>query len=328
MIDEPNKTDSPPRQVESKPLVRGKDMGPLWDRETDFVGQQKNLAKEDPSPTNNPFQLIALISVSFVLAFIIVSYVLKSPGKITEPPGKAPPYTILETEDFSLIGRRRVSLRVLIQDRNATDAQVRTALLDAAVKQDADAVLAFGYWPGDDWRSSYTAGKLEWGKNGGGWASTARLPVEGSYLAGKRPLARSGLEPSRLGNPNGRSRAENLEQEKSKCINFFYQAKEKLTKLQQRMNSLESITNDLEKTCCSYTLAHEFLDFDTFIRREVKVLDTQVENRDIRLELEKFKAEYAIAVEKILSHSSDLKALRDWNVMNDELPEWFLKGHQ
>ncbi len=166
--------------------------------------KESNDSLNEFSPTKHDAPNALLIfGVVFLVGFFGFSLFLSknSPTQVPPvPPKPEPPsYKILETEDFSLAGRRRVSLRVLIEDRDATDEQVRIALLDAAMSHDADAILAFGYWPGDDWRSFYTAGKLEWGKNGGGWASSTTLPVGGSFSPGRRPLDDSRLEASRPG---------------------------------------------------------------------------------------------------------------------------------
>jgi hypothetical protein len=127
---------------------------------------------------------------TFLFLMFAVPYVWYMIAQISNRPVRSMvqtiPYTVLEKEDFDLLGRHRVSLKVRIEDRSATDAQVKGALLDIATKQDADAVLVFGYWPGDDWHDFYTAGTLEWGKNGRGWASTTELPINGSFDARRR----------------------------------------------------------------------------------------------------------------------------------------------
>jgi hypothetical protein len=91
------------------------------------------------------------------------------------------PYRIVKMEDMTFAGRRRVSLRVVIQNRKATPQQVHAALLDAAKGQNAVAVMAFGYWPGDNTNSFYTAGRLEWGPGGQGWANDDRVPLGGKF---------------------------------------------------------------------------------------------------------------------------------------------------
>jgi hypothetical protein len=94
-------------------------------------------------------------------------------------------YDVVETKDYSLISRRRISVKIVTKDMNADFDEIRAMLLAVALKQHAHAVLAYAYRPGDDWQERYTAGMLEWGKNGHGWASTTHLPPEGKFDAGE-----------------------------------------------------------------------------------------------------------------------------------------------
>jgi len=64
--------------------------------------------------------------------------------------------------------------------------QVHAALLDAAKNRtSADAVMVFGYWPADDPSSVYTAGRLEWGRDGEGWCRDDRVPEDGKFDPGQ-----------------------------------------------------------------------------------------------------------------------------------------------
>ena len=97
------------------------------------------------------------------------------------PPAR---YQVVKVEDYSFAGRSRLSLRVVILHPNPSWEQVQSALLAAARSYPADAVLVFGHWPGDDTDSLYTAGRLEWGKNGYGWAGDKYLGPTGKFDPG------------------------------------------------------------------------------------------------------------------------------------------------
>lgn len=107
-----------------------------------------------------------------------------------KPSGGALAYEVVESEDFDLAGRRRISIKVVIKGYDAGSDRVRNTLLNVARNQNADAVLVFAYGPGDDWQGPYTLGKLEWGRNGGGWASSAKLPTDGVFEG--KPELRAG----------------------------------------------------------------------------------------------------------------------------------------
>ena len=91
------------------------------------------------------------------------------------------PYRVVSTEDVSIAGRSRTSLRVVIQDKNASAEQVHAALLEAAKTDSADKVMVFAYWPGDDTTSMYTAGRLEWGRDRRGWDGSDYIGPEGRF---------------------------------------------------------------------------------------------------------------------------------------------------
>jgi len=95
---------------------------------------------------------------------------------------KPAPYHVVSVSDASFAGRHRVALRVVIEERSASPAQIHAALLDACrAQQDADAVMAFGYWPGDDIGSAFTAGRLEWAKDGQGWDGNTPSGADGIF---------------------------------------------------------------------------------------------------------------------------------------------------
>jgi predicted RNA-binding protein Jag len=94
---------------------------------------------------------------------------------------KAVPYRVVGVEDNSIGGRKRTSVKIAVEDKSATPEQVHSTLLKVARSYSGDAVFVFGYWSGDDWRGTYTAGRLEWGKGGQGWSSGDRVPAEGKF---------------------------------------------------------------------------------------------------------------------------------------------------
>ena len=100
----------------------------------------------------------------------------------------SPAYEVVETKDYSLPNRRRLSIKVVINDRRTDYDLIQAMLLDVARSQNADAVLAYAYWPGDDWQDLYTAGMLEWGKNGRGWASNSHILSKGEFHARESPV--------------------------------------------------------------------------------------------------------------------------------------------
>jgi len=96
-------------------------------------------------------------------------------------PATPAPYRVASTKDVSIAGRSRTELRVVIQDRNASGESVHAALLEAANNDGADKVMVFAYWPGDDTTSMYTAGRLEWGKDGRAWDGSDYIGPDGRF---------------------------------------------------------------------------------------------------------------------------------------------------
>jgi len=134
--------------------------------------------------------IVILVSVgTFAITILLLS---KGVGPFWPPTQDPMPvqYSVVETEDLGSAGRMRISVRVIIEDKNASNQQIKLALLDVARKQNADAVMAYGFWPGDDWSWIQTAGRLEWGKNGTGWSPDSSIPAEGKFdpRAATKPL--------------------------------------------------------------------------------------------------------------------------------------------
>jgi hypothetical protein len=90
-------------------------------------------------------------------------------------------YDVVLGYDESVPGRSRASFRVSIANSHATSRQVRASLTDAAKRSSATAVMVFGYWPGDDVSGAYTAGRLEWSRDGRNWSGDGRLPSGGRF---------------------------------------------------------------------------------------------------------------------------------------------------
>jgi hypothetical protein len=104
-----------------------------------------------------------------------------NPSVTTQTSAISASYKIIKTEDVSIPGRKRASVSILIQDKNAAMDNIRAALTDASKKQNAVVVMAFAYWPGTDLNSVYSAGKLVWSSDGKGWTSDEQLPSDGQF---------------------------------------------------------------------------------------------------------------------------------------------------
>jgi len=104
-----------------------------------------------------------------------------SPVTSTFRSAEPAPYRVVSTKDVSITGRSRSMLRVVIQDKNASAEQVHAALLEAAKADGAEKVMVAAYWPGDDTTSIYSAGRLEWGKDGRGWDSSDYIGPDGRF---------------------------------------------------------------------------------------------------------------------------------------------------
>lgn len=96
------------------------------------------------------------------------------------------PYRVLETEDVSTPWQQRARLRVRIEDKRASPVAVREALRAAAERCAAPDVMVFGYWPGDDERGTFTAGRLEWSRDVKGWDGDSGIPVDGIFDPGPK----------------------------------------------------------------------------------------------------------------------------------------------
>jgi hypothetical protein len=80
-------------------------------------------------------------------------------------------------------------VKIVLEFRETDSGIIQAMLLDLARSQNADAVLVYAYWPGDDWQNAYTLGMLEWGRNGVGWASDTQLPADGMFHPGEHSVA-------------------------------------------------------------------------------------------------------------------------------------------
>jgi hypothetical protein len=88
---------------------------------------------------------------------------------------------VVSSKDVNIGRWSRTVVRVVIQDKNASAEQVHAALLEAARSDAADKVTVFAYWPGDDTTFIYTAGRLEWGKDGRSWDGSEFLGPNGRF---------------------------------------------------------------------------------------------------------------------------------------------------
>ena len=124
-----------------------------------------------------------------VVAFIVFAAVSCNPGRPVQmsdlraaqsrppavQPKEIPPagpvaqpasFQIVQSRDVSIPGRRRTELRVVLTGSAKSMAQVEATLREASWRFSAsDAVMVFGYWPGDDTTGPFTAGRYD-----SGWA--------------------------------------------------------------------------------------------------------------------------------------------------------------
>jgi hypothetical protein len=172
------------------------------------------------APTKPPAQLslvtpglivFLLIAVGIISAFVVVGFSpsgKNKPGTDTrsiehplstkrearpteqEPEARkndeqAVPHRVVGVEDNSLGGRKRTSIRIVFDDKGVSGSRVHATMLKVARLYNPDAAFVFGYWPGDDWKGLYTAGRLEWGKDGKGWSSGDHVPADGKFDSGQ-----------------------------------------------------------------------------------------------------------------------------------------------
>ncbi len=112
-------------------------------------------------------------------AILMVSALLAS-GWLTGDK-KIAPYTVMDSQHYAIGQYDHIEIRLMLQQRGLSDDQIHDALLDAARKYPGPLVVVFGYWPGDDWHSLYSAGKLVWSKDGHGWDREERLSASGDF---------------------------------------------------------------------------------------------------------------------------------------------------
>lgn len=88
---------------------------------------------------------------------------------------------IVERVSADLHGLKRTALKVIIGQPVSDPEAMRFRLIEVAQKQEADVVLAYGYFQGEDWHTSLPAGILEYGKNGHGWMPDSKVPLKGAF---------------------------------------------------------------------------------------------------------------------------------------------------
>jgi hypothetical protein len=101
-------------------------------------------------------------------------------AKLPPPPA----YEVVATEDVPGPVRTTRIVSVRIKDRHATPAEVHSALLAAAKTHPAQANVAFGFWPGDDVKGNYSAGRLVWSAEGVRGFGGRTVPSDGRFEAG------------------------------------------------------------------------------------------------------------------------------------------------
>jgi len=91
------------------------------------------------------------------------------------------PCQIVEKFSADLPGLKRTAIKVIIGQPVEDLGVIRSRLIEAAQKQEADVVLAYGYFQGEDWHTFFPAGILEYGKNGRGWMPDSKVPLKGAF---------------------------------------------------------------------------------------------------------------------------------------------------
>jgi hypothetical protein len=301
----------------------------------DLVGSHTPVAgylKPALKPNEGQTQVIVLACIAFFVGFSLVlgylpSEFSKRPLETIPQKTSPAPYAILAIEDFSLAGRHRVSLRVLIQDRSATNEAIRAALLEAAQRQDADAVMAFAYWPGDNWTSAYTAGRLEWGKNGGGWASTTRLPTDGSFDAGERPFTATRTAELQQGTANDILHLGNPDIDKELLQTFV---KDVLIPTNQKVDESRTVFRRLKQKMIDgaaslqdevefRSLQDNIFECDKHLRRKFKELKDRLTSSETRKVVEKVELDFLKAIGNATQELPYLKYRRDLDIATSEL---------
>src|SRR5262249_33582022 len=103
--------------------------------------------------------------VFFAFVFLIILGGVSSHNNRTnqsEQPSTHP--YIIRSSETKRLGPNLLfaEIRVTITDKTATNTEVHAILSQILRRHTCDAAWIIAYWPGDDWNSFYTAGKLDW----------------------------------------------------------------------------------------------------------------------------------------------------------------------
>lgn len=196
-----------------------------------------------------------------------------------EDESKAVPYRVVGVEDNSIGGRKRTSVKIAVEDKSATPEQVHSTLLKVARSYGGDAVFVFGYWPGDDWRGMYTAGRLEWGKDGKGWSSSDQVPADGKFDTGDLKSNARGTSRDKV-NQRGTSEAnENAHQQNATESDSRKLLRQKLQRLDGKvLHDLEDIILQSIKNLSGYGIKEEKIKAQPFTDLPVTVVTLAMAN--------------------------------------------------
>jgi hypothetical protein len=99
----------------------------------------------------------------------------RSESPVVDPP------RIVESMDSSEPDYHRLAIKVALGFEHADPGRIRATLLEVAKQQEADAVLVYGFLKGQDYRTAFPAGVLEYGRGGKGWGPGTTVPPEGTF---------------------------------------------------------------------------------------------------------------------------------------------------